>query len=68
MGLSYNSRTNDRIVVKLMHKADIDATVKLTQGQGHKVKCQRLSQNEGHSKTINMYERLMWAHFLPYVS
>ena len=31
---------NDCIVVKLMHRVDIDATLKVTKGQGHKVKGQ----------------------------
>ena len=30
----------DWIVVKLMHRFNIDATLKLTKGQGHKVKGQ----------------------------
>ena len=38
--LSYESQTNDRIMVKLMQRVDIDATLKVTQGQGHKVKGQ----------------------------
>ena len=36
-GLSYKPRTNDWIVVKLMHRVDIDATLKVTKGQGHMV-------------------------------
>ena len=39
-GFGYKSQTNDWIVVKLMHRVDIDATLKMTQGQGHKVKGQ----------------------------
>ena len=38
--LGYKSRTNDWIVGKLMHRVDIDATMKVTKGQGHKVKYQ----------------------------
>ena len=34
--LGYKSRTNDWIVVKLMHRVDIDATLKVAQDQGQR--------------------------------
>ena len=36
--LGYNSRTDEWILMILTHMIDIDETLKLTQGQGHKVK------------------------------
>ncbi len=38
--LSYKSWTIDWIMVKLMHMIKMDATLKVTKGQGHKVKGQ----------------------------
>ena len=38
--LGFKSRTNDWIVVKLMHRVDIDTTLNVKKGQGHKVKGQ----------------------------
>ena len=38
--LSYNSRTNEWIKVKLMHRVDIDAILMVIKSQGHKVKGQ----------------------------
>ena len=44
--LGYNSRTDEWILMILTYVIDIDETLKLTQGQGHKVK------GQGH---INIY-------------
>ena len=38
--LVYKSWKNDWIIIKLMHRVDIDATLKVALGQGHKVKGQ----------------------------
>ena len=43
--LGYKSRKKDWILVKLMHRVDMDATLKLTQGQVYKAKGQRSRSN-----------------------
>ena len=51
--LGYTSRINDWIEVKLMHRVDIDATLKVTKGQGHKVK--------GQGQIYSYMEKTVWA-------
>ena len=51
--LGYKSRTNEWIKVKITHRVDIDVTLKVTKGQGHKVK--------GQGQIYNYMKKTVWA-------
>ena len=51
--MGYKSGTDDWIKIKLMYRVDIDATFKVTQGQGHKVK--------GQGRICNYMKTIVWA-------